>query len=92
MLYSRQFIDVTEQPAEIEVALAPAVDLKGTVRYEGDPALRPNEFQVQLVSGESTQVEQPAPAKVNADGTFTLIDVPPASGTSAPGRSPRAGF
>jgi hypothetical protein len=92
MLYSRQFIEVSEQPAEIEVALAPAVDLKGTMRYEGDPALRPNEFQVQLVSGESIPVEPPPPAKVNADGTFTLIGVPPGIWDISPGPIPKGGF
>jgi hypothetical protein len=91
-LYARQLIEIGEQPQEIEVVLAPPVDLKGSVRYEGDPALRPPAFQVSLSPGGPITVPPPSTAKVGPDGTFVIPAVPPGSWDINPGPIPKGGY
>ncbi|MEO8659311.1 MAG: carboxypeptidase-like regulatory domain-containing protein, partial [Bryobacteraceae bacterium] len=91
-LYARQLVEIGEQPQEIEVVLLPPVDVKGTVRYEGDPARRPPAFQVSLSPGEPIPVQPPALAKVNTDGTFVISGVPPGTWDINPGPIPKGGF
>jgi protocatechuate 3,4-dioxygenase beta subunit len=70
--WAAQRIDLTADPGDITIALAPAIDLKGQVRAEG---FDKNEFKVTLTSPDAGH--QPIIATTGAQGRFTLEQVPP---------------
>jgi len=67
-----QRLDLTSDPGDITIALAPAIDLRGQVRAEG---FEKNEFKVTLTSPDVPY--QPITATTGAQGRFTLEQVPP---------------
>jgi hypothetical protein len=69
-----QRLDLTSDPGEITVALAPPTDLKGQVRTEGG-GFEKSEFTVRLTSPDVPW--QPVSAKTDPQGRFTLEQVPP---------------
>jgi hypothetical protein len=71
-----QIVDVEPGSGEMLLTLAPATDIQGTLRVEGEPAQEAgNGFRVQL-SRSGTQ-QGAIFAHVGADGRFSLKDVPP---------------
>ncbi len=70
--WAAQRLDLSADPGDITVALAPAVDLKGQVRAEG---FEQNEFKVTLTSPDVPH--QPITATTGPQGRFTLEQVPP---------------
>ncbi len=77
--WARQTIDVRDDLADLTLSLAPATELKGQVRFEGEPAGKPANFQVQLVSGERAAFfgSGRLTTGTGPDGRFTLAGVPP---------------
>jgi hypothetical protein len=70
--WSAQRMDLTADPGDITIALAPAIDLKGQVRAEG---FEKDEFKVTLTSPDVPH--QPITATTGPQGRFTLEQVPP---------------
>ena len=74
--YASQVIDAQEGTNEVELAMAPGVNLKGHLKVEG-PAVHPVEgFTVSLAAVGAG----PGPgyrSKVAKDGSFTINEVPP---------------
>ncbi len=79
-----QVFDLSATSGEIQLTLAPAADIQGTLRVEGDAARagRPagprssgNGFHVQLSRPGTRQIK--VSAQVGADGRFSLEQVPP---------------
>jgi hypothetical protein len=72
-----QTVDLNAGSGEIILALAPARDIPGTVRFEGPPMPRPNALRIAV--GRQGGQGGPAgniSAQVGADGRFVLEQVP----------------
>jgi protocatechuate 3,4-dioxygenase beta subunit len=70
--WAAQRLDLTADPGDITIALAPATDLKGQVRAEG---FEKDQFKVTLTSPDVPH--QPITATTGPQGRFTLEQVPP---------------
>jgi hypothetical protein len=70
--WAAQRIDLTADPGDISIALAPATDLRGQVRSEG---FEKGQFKVTLTSPDVPH--QPITATTGPEGRFTLEQVPP---------------
>lgn len=75
--WALQTFEIREDSGEISLALAPATDLKGDVRAEGDGPDLPKEFEVRLTRGDARSGLAPITAHTGPDGRFTLEQVPP---------------
>ena len=63
---------------EVTLRLEPGIDLAGSLRIEGEAAMRQREYRVELSPGESISPNEPRPtAIVRADGTFVIKSVVP---------------
>lgn len=67
-----QVVDTRQISGELVLALAPAVDIKGHFQMEGPTGQQKNSFEVRLTNNGIRRS-----ANVAADGSFTLLQVPP---------------
>jgi hypothetical protein len=74
---SRQALDVGDNNVEgVNIAINPGADVSGQVRYDGDPPQPLPSLTVRLSPRETNLgIQQPQPAKVEADGSFHFDDV-----------------
>jgi hypothetical protein len=61
----------------IEVALSPGMEVTGTVRVEGDPAVPPSSVRLMLEPKDFTPFGGGASAMIKDDGTFVFRNVTP---------------
>ena len=71
-----QIIEMRENSGEITLALAPAVDVKGHFRMEGQGGQQKNGFEIRLAQGGAMRRGNIS-AHAASDGSFTLLQVPP---------------
>ena len=70
-----QIVDTRENSVDVVLNLEPARDITGQLRVDG-PAHKPSEFQVLLSKQAGPGNNMQVSAKVAADGSFTLKQVP----------------
>jgi len=100
MYAASQTIDLQPGTGEVELALAPATDLKGHLKLEGGTAVQASGIQVTLARADRTGIGSVGPfirdrqvtAHVAADGNFTLEQVPPGEWELTLSPMPRISF
>ncbi len=85
-----QVIDTRQISGEVVLALAPAVDIKGHFQMEGPTGQQKNSFDVRLTRNNG--MRNSFTAHVAADGSFTLLQVPPGEWQWTIDGFPRNGF
>jgi hypothetical protein len=77
---------------EITLAMSAGVEIKGVVRFEGDPALKPPKFTVNLIAGDGIQGPGNLATETDEQGAYRIPSVPPGVWDIGVHPVPRGGY